>query len=455
MEKRSQLIWFFFACALCLCYSRTTAAINLQSGWPTWAYYVLTAGLVAAALLAVYLPCAMLASRFRWDPWKGVGTEKAKRYGLCLLAASLAALAAIRFGTAQAADAGQGPALFWGSLLLQLGSALLFFFGIRAFSNVVCALFAVLSIALLPPCALAAGSGLRPDLILFAGALLLGLNAFVWRRRERRGEGGCPVWIALAGAVSGAVAVFEPRLACVGLLMLSALIFKRGRDRKPADIALYAGLFFGTWLLSAAVWLLVTGQGSLLAGAAALRQELIRTFAASRGGSGGEERRLSGDWMTVPVFLLAFLTLFGQMPEEEEKSSLPWLAPYVWLVAADLIAGAGLREQGLQFVFLAVLAGHGSLQILCMPAQESDARQEQEKEPQEQEEAVEEQREEQVEKQEGNGAPVRTPRPGEPLPNPLPVPERRARRGMDYALEPAPERMCYDILPSEGDDFDR
>ena len=46
------------------------------------------------------------------------------------------------------------------------------------------------------------------------------------------------------------------------------------------------------------------------------------------------------------------------------------------------------------------------------------------------------------------------PKPGEPFRNPLPVPKRHVRRDMGYALEPAPERMCYDILPPEEDDFD-
>ena len=46
------------------------------------------------------------------------------------------------------------------------------------------------------------------------------------------------------------------------------------------------------------------------------------------------------------------------------------------------------------------------------------------------------------------------PRPGEPFRNPLPVPKRHVRRDRGYSLEPAPERMCYDILPPEEDDFD-
>lgn len=45
--------------------------------------------------------------------------------------------------------------------------------------------------------------------------------------------------------------------------------------------------------------------------------------------------------------------------------------------------------------------------------------------------------------------------PGEPIPNPLPVPKKRAHREMDYAYEPGEDEMFFDIdQVEEGDDFD-
>ena len=47
------------------------------------------------------------------------------------------------------------------------------------------------------------------------------------------------------------------------------------------------------------------------------------------------------------------------------------------------------------------------------------------------------------------------PGPGEPIPNPLPVPRRHAARPMDYAYEPGEDEMFFDIdQVAEGDDFD-
>ncbi len=49
---------------------------------------------------------------------------------------------------------------------------------------------------------------------------------------------------------------------------------------------------------------------------------------------------------------------------------------------------------------------------------------------------------------------VPAPAPGEPLENPLPLPKAAARRGSEYAFEPGPEQMCFDVEPAEGDDYD-
>ena len=56
---------------------------------------------------------------------------------------------------------------------------------------------------------------------------------------------------------------------------------------------------------------------------------------------------------------------------------------------------------------------------------------------------------------EKNAAAGRDAMPGEPLPNPLPVPKRHERREMDYAYEPGEDEMFFDIdRVEEGDDFD-
>lgn len=49
---------------------------------------------------------------------------------------------------------------------------------------------------------------------------------------------------------------------------------------------------------------------------------------------------------------------------------------------------------------------------------------------------------------------VVSPKPGEWLDNPLPVPKRHVKKEMDYGFEPAPEQMFFDIPISDEDDFD-
>ena len=38
--------------------------------------------------------------------------------------------------------------------------------------------------------------------------------------------------------------------------------------------------------------------------------------------------------------------------------------------------------------------------------------------------------------------------------NPLPVPKKKERKGMDYAYQPKPSEMMYDIRVSDTDDYD-
>ena len=46
------------------------------------------------------------------------------------------------------------------------------------------------------------------------------------------------------------------------------------------------------------------------------------------------------------------------------------------------------------------------------------------------------------------------PAPGEYLDNPLPVPKRHVRKEMNYAFEPSPDLMFYEIPVADNDDFD-
>ena len=49
---------------------------------------------------------------------------------------------------------------------------------------------------------------------------------------------------------------------------------------------------------------------------------------------------------------------------------------------------------------------------------------------------------------------MNNPKPGEYLDNPLPVPKRHVRKEMNYAFEPEPDKMYYDVAVDEDDDFD-
>lgn len=478
MEKRSQFIWFFFACAVCLGYSRTTAAISAMHDWPVGAYYVLTAALAVFALVGIYLPCALLAARYGWNFWTRT-EEEGKKGGLFLPAVGFAAFFAVRFFALFSGTA-EGGAAFWPDLLLQAAAALLFFGGIRMLSNAICAFLAVLVIAVMP-CFI---SGVCRDgtqsVLLFGSALLLYANAFVCCRAGRDGQGG-GLWFLSAGIADGIAAFLEPRLLCAALLTFSWLAAGRTGEGEAAGsetgrkeirkTVFFCAAFCAALLCAVSAAVLWRGEG-LSAGAAAVWNDRLNVL---RRGSGAPEDGpgLLECWMTIPFYMLGFLTLFGQLPPQERKSSLVWLAPYILLTAADTLFGAGPAVRGLSLVFLGVLAGHGALQILCTQKEAAEGgaahpavaeSEEGQMRPAWTEAATEteagrlnagaEKTETEGREAASGAGPAQAPLPGEPLRNPLPVPKRHVRREMGYAFEPSPELMHYDILPPEDDDFD-
>lgn len=183
-------------------------------------------------------------------------------------------------------------------------------------------------------------------------------------------------------------------------------------------------------------------------------------------------------WRTVPVYLLAFLAVFGVLEKGGADAHI-WILPFLAAAAAEAAGEAPLQEQGVRFVLLGVMAGYGIAQTVCAPTvRRAERGSEQEAGwtfgdgVQMELEFVEESgydlgkgRDEQVadqsertvgtvpEKQEAQSR-TQSPAPGTWLDNPLPVPKRHIKKEMDYGFEPEPDQMFFDIPVSDLDDFD-
>ena len=176
----------------------------------------------------------------------------------------------------------------------------------------------------------------------------------------------------------------------------------------------------------------------------------------------------------LAVFVIAVMPCFiSGVCRDGTQSVLLFGSALLLYANAFVCCRAGPAVRGLSLVFLGVLAGHGALQILCTQKEAAEDGAEHPAVTKSEEgqmrpawtEAVTEtetgrlnvgaKKAETEGREAASGAGSgQAPLPGAPLRNPLPVPKRHVRREMGYAFEPSPERMHYDILPPEDDDFD-
>lgn len=528
MEKGKGVLWFLYVCVLGLGFSRTTASLTRMMGLSVSAYFLLTAALIIAVLLLFYLPGKLLAGKTRAATKKNAGRCEPKTQGREPFGTSyriglpgwlsgallLGALVCVRLflapnsgstagwpGFERAASAlwqdgfrfflndlyvrtlsvlihifGENSSVFFGNLILQMLGSLFLYFGVYMLAGGICACTALLSVICLPVFHNSTYMAEPQSLLYFFFGMVLWICALCIRTIERKADAG--KLLTLPGFVAG---LFCGAACGVHLLYCSLfLLFPAHalRYRKKVGFMRFLAVFFltaaGSFFLILYLDHVWNGQGLELVWMRWLKEGISREHDAIL-----HSPTLVDLWLTVPVYLLAFLAVFGVLEQERAEGSIAWILPFLTVMGAELIGGAPLQEQGIRFVLLGVMAGYGIRQTICAPGgnlavagDEEAGRWKVEVGEQMELEFVDESgndlaegmekkaaaQNEQVgrgvsEKQE-NTVEVQRPAPGTWLDNPLPVPKRHVKKEMSYGFEPEPDQMFFDIPVSDLDDFD-
>lgn len=509
MEKKNQYIWFFYACAVLFGFSKTTATLTHMMGLPVQAYLLLTAALIFAVLLLVYLPVKLLAGKRGWllGEWEYERKMTLKKWVLLMLL--LEVLLCVRlYGTPAGisvddhfcyqealklterprAGFGMGElyilflhfcirvfggtyAAFWGNMILQALGAAFLFLTVQGLTGTVAACCGVLSVACIPAFHHTT-YGAEPQsmvfcmyaLILFLGSLCLKLL------RNRKGKAGIRL-LRLASAAGGFAAAADLSFAGAWLMTGAGLVFVLKSAKKKRK-ALPAFVFWGILGFSLFFFLeyLAEPEGGTLL------QELSLFW--SRWSSPAEGRiydallhspTLADYWAVIPLYLFSFLALFGK-EREVLSSGAVWILPMICALGIDVLGQAPYQEQGIFFALLGIAAGTGLTQMISSQDISEETAADKLLEDEFEFVAEDEEESQEVPAKQLIDAETQTqsavcggiamkeeiqkPKPGEYLDNPLPVPKRHVKREMDYGFEPDPDQMFFEIPVSDEDDFD-
>lgn len=487
MEKGRGLFWFVYVCVLGLGFSRTTASLTRMMGLSVTAYFLLTASLVIAVLLFIYLPGKLLAGKFgssaklhtdREPMPQGKLQRRENRViplrGCVFLALLLGILVCVRLFLMPGAGirTGRGSA-FETNLVFQLAGSFFLYFGIYMLAGSVCAAAALLSVICLPVYHNSVYMAEPQSFFLCLFGFGLWICALCVRRIEKQDDG------RRLSVLPGAIAGFVCGAASSAHLLLCSLFFLVGS--KWFHFRKKSGFFrsFIIFLLAcASSFFLIIYLIGLWKGQSFF--DVLQRWAAV-----GLSREydavlhsptLTDWWLTIPVYLLAFLSVFGIL-EREKDAGTEWIVPLVFIVVAELLGDAPLQEQGLRFVLLGVMAGYGILRTFSASDEETVVSGFKENEGAVSKRVsgmlagtvlqaqpaecggIEMAGREEVKKMEAvGGKNVKSggnkPEPGSWLENPLPVPKRHVKRELEYGFEPDPDQMFFDIPVSDQDDFD-
>lgn len=488
MEKGRGLFWFVYVCALGLGFSRTTASLTRMMGLSVTAYFLLTASLIIAVLLFIYLPAKLLAGKFgsgaklHTDP-EPMPHDEPRRLenhgitpgGCACLALLLGMLVCVRLFLMPVAGIRTGRgSVFEMNLIFQVSGSFFLYLGIFLLAGGVCAGASLLCVICLPVYHNSAYMAEPQSFLLCLFGFALWICALCVRQIEKRTDGRA------LSVLPGIIAGFVCGAASSAHLLLCSLFFLFGSKwfhfRKKSGFLRSFSIFL---LASACSFFLIIYLAGLWKGQSFfdILQRwavigLFRDYDAIL-----HSPTLLDWWLTIPVYLLAFLSVFGVL-ERERDAGTEWIMPVVFIITAEFLGDAPLQEQGLRFVLLGVMAGYGILRSVSVPAvdkergiglveNEGEALKEASGMPND---AVwqagpavcggmkmaEREEPKKMESVDGEGAKCgkQKPGPGTWLENPLPVPKRHVKRELEYGFEPDPDQMFFDIPVSDLDDFD-
>lgn len=158
-------------------------------------------------------------------------------------------------------------------------------------------------------------------------------------------------------------------------------------------------------------------------------------------------------WL-IPVVCLCILYIFGFFDQRGNVGSI-WLPSFLFSTVLYLLVQYGGAERALALLCWLIMAGMGLHSVFCPETGRKESREKKEEADIPASSALQKEDEFTPGKLLTGDIPSGAVLPGEPLPNPLPVPKRHEHREMDYAFEPGEDEMFFDIdRVEEGDDFD-
>lgn len=463
------LLWALYSLAVCACLALSARGaaerLGLRAVWSAPALAV--AGLLLSLLLFLLLraisrhfssavgrvancrgaDCTRPDYRGEYSRSGSIKKErkgqKIRLWEYLFLFAVLAAAAALRFvflsqaGIMTVLLAGIDAA-FWLRAAFQLAALALLYPALRMLAGRTAAVYVTAAAALLPE--VLQGSGEQGgSLYLLLSALYLLQTALLLKALGSPEMKGWP-FALLFGLFSGAAAC---DVIFVGFLLLSLwgiLCLDAGESSRER------GLAFWLYLGGAAA-----GFGGMLAVQTFVFHRMPEEFFALwLSGFQPFSQRWPGFlasegnvWMLLSVLLPACLYIFGFQRQRENRGVL-WLPSFLFATAAVLLGHGEAGGRMAALLLWLVMAGMGLHSACCAESAGKAGGESGTSEDGEEDAAVSECGREEVPKL----------RPGEWIPNPLPVPRRRQLGPMDYAFEPEEGEMHFDLEPSENDDFD-
>ena len=318
-------------------------------------------------------------------------------------------------------------------IVLQSGGILLLYPALRRISGKIVATVAAAGCSFLPYYVRSCLMSETGSLYFFFFALFLQFAALLLARASKTGKGGWAGLLSFGLFIGASIRVdiiFTAALLALlsGLLVLDA----PGERIRSACICLEAAVC--GFALTALVqwyggvdavmfqgsWRLFFDQGHMIADSSVLYGLMFLLGLAA---------------LYIPGFFV-----------QDQNVGLPWILPFLFLTGCSCFME--MRDDGqVTLLIWLIVSGVGIHSMFC-PRPEAEEEREGEEAAMPSSGNLSQLRE----MPERKPAPLR---PGEPIPNPLPVPGKHVHKELDYAFHPPEEKMCYDLNDlDENDDFE-
>ncbi len=332
----------------------------------------------------------------------------------------------------------------WLQICLQTIFSLLMYFGVRRMTGKVPAILVLLFISF-APVSVSAGITYSPQMLYLCifGMIFLLLADYLCRSVQDLHPAIMWGYTVLVGLAIGFVSYVD----VTGILLLLPLICI-GMVNGPVGRAMLSFLRFVVILLVAAG----TFAGMIFLDAVLSGSHFVRVLNAWFVTYSTIDLNLSilteeKQMELLLLLILVFIGVFSFWRRKKEEVFTPYVLLVIGMCALYLtgVTVENMNGSYLLYVLLAALAGVAVSELFHRGRKETD-----EKEVTETVNVSKEEKMEIIDLEKNE----RTTTENKIIENPLPVPKKKERKGMDYAFIPKPSEMMYDIRVSDSDDFD-